>query len=95
MVDEDAKPKEILNDTLLIVNAIQEQTVILKQSLNEVKDDIKIMKCERCIDKKINFLGKYISVTTILYILTIMNIFIFGYSIGVSPKTIAGILSVL
>ena len=87
--------KEISNDTLLIVNAIQEQTKVIEKSLKEVKNDTETIKCERCIDKKINFFGKDISLTTLLYILTVMNTLLLGYSLNISPSTITGILTVL
>lgn len=73
------------NHTLLIVNAINNQTEVLERLLNnrlndiekiviENKKNIESINCNRCVDAKLDYNGFTIRMKTLLTIIIIMEI---------------------
>jgi hypothetical protein len=89
------QPREMSNDTLLLINAINRQTEVLEQSLKRIEARLDSIERNKCINSQFNVMGCKLSLNTLVYLTLFMNIALICFIFKISPATVIGILSAL
>ena len=89
------KPREMANDTLLLIDSINRQTEVLEQSLKRIEVRLDSLERNRCINSQFNVMGCKLSINTLAYLTLFMDIALICFIFKISPAAVIGILSSL